>query len=49
MFTQRLEKIAAGLGVKFCYNTTIESVDVRAGGRVGVRPATRDLSPAMPM
>jgi D-amino-acid dehydrogenase len=33
LFTQRLEKIAAGLGVRFVYETTIKSVDV-AGGRV---------------
>jgi D-amino-acid dehydrogenase len=33
LFTQRLEKIAAGLGVTFVYETTITSVDV-AGGRV---------------
>ncbi len=33
LFTQALEKIAAGLGVKFIYETTIKSVDV-TGGRV---------------
>jgi D-amino-acid dehydrogenase len=33
LFTQALEKIAAGLGVSFVYDTTITSVDV-AGGRV---------------
>lgn len=33
LFTQRLERIAAGLGVNFVYDTTIKSVDV-AGGRV---------------
>ena len=33
LFTQALEKIAAGLGVTFIYETTIRSVDV-SGGRV---------------
>lgn len=33
LFTQALEKIAAGLGVKFIYETTIKAVDV-SGGRV---------------
>jgi D-amino-acid dehydrogenase len=33
LFTQRLEKIAAGLGVNFVYDSTIKSVDV-TGGRV---------------
>lgn len=33
LFTQRLEKIAAGLGVRFVYDTAIKSVDV-TGGRV---------------
>lgn len=28
MFTERLEKIAAGLGVRFIYDTTIKSIDV---------------------
>lgn len=31
LFTQALEKIAAGLGVKFVYETTIKSVDVSGG------------------
>lgn len=31
LFTQRLEKIAAGLGVRFLYETTIKSVDISAG------------------
>ncbi|MGL4557496.1 MAG: D-amino acid dehydrogenase [Afipia sp.] len=33
MFTERLEKVASGLGVRFVYDTTIKSIDV-AGGRV---------------
>lgn len=33
MFTERLAKIAADLGVSFVYNTTIKSIDV-CGGRV---------------
>lgn len=33
LFTQRLEKLAAALGVRFSYGTTIRSVDV-AGGQV---------------
>ncbi|MDB5564947.1 MAG: D-amino acid dehydrogenase small subunit [Tardiphaga sp.] len=33
LFTQRLEKMAAGLGVRFVYDTIIKSVDVE-GGRV---------------
>lgn len=33
MFTDRLEKIASGLGVRFVYDTTIKSIDV-AGGRM---------------
>lgn len=31
MFTQRLEKVAAGLGVRFVYDTTIKSLDVSGG------------------
>lgn len=34
MFTERLEKIASNLGVRFVYDTTIKSIDV-AGGRIG--------------
>jgi D-amino-acid dehydrogenase len=33
MFTERLEKVAAGLGVRFVYGTTIKTIDV-AGGSV---------------
>jgi D-amino-acid dehydrogenase len=33
MFTERLEKVAAHLGVRFVYDTTIKAIDV-AGGRV---------------
>lgn len=31
MFTERLEKVAAGLGVRFVYNTTIEAINVAGG------------------
>ena len=31
MFTERLEKVAAGLGVRFVYGTTIKTVDVAGG------------------
>ena len=31
MFTERLEKVAANLGVRFAYNTTIRSIDVSGG------------------
>ena len=32
MFTERLEKVAAGLGVRFVYDTTIKAIDVAGGG-----------------
>jgi D-amino-acid dehydrogenase len=36
MFTERLEKVAADLGVRFVYNTTIRSIDVTGGSVVQV-------------
>lgn len=36
MFTERLEKVAAALGVRFVYNTTIRSIDVAGGSVVQV-------------
>jgi D-amino-acid dehydrogenase len=41
MFTERLEKVAAGLGVRFVYGTTIKTIDV-AGGCVAQVTTDKD-------
>lgn len=36
MFTERLEKVAASLGVRFVYNATIKTIDAAGGGVVQI-------------
>lgn len=45
MFTERLEKVAADLGVRFVYNTTIKAINV-AGGCVAQVTTDKGVFPA---